>query len=299
MALSEQFIQENNLTPEQVTKIDGFYSTEVIPELKKGWDGKANKDAEGILTGAAKYAAEKLGVTVEREQGEKYADYFKRISDLSMKSKLDAFSQRETELEDKIKNFKGGDELKVQLEEFKTKNDDLLKKIATLEPLEGFDTKYKTAQEELDQLKLSIGFDRVKPSFPESVNKYESAAKWSEFKNSVLKGHNIEITENIAYAIDKENPHKKVKLSELVDKDSAIQELLKGRQQKGNAAASVDSKKVDGIPFDVPVGADSVVLTELVQNYLTKKLKCEPVQIPSDIFSEMYSKVKNASALIV
>ena len=25
MALSEQFIQENNLTPEQVTKIDNFY----------------------------------------------------------------------------------------------------------------------------------------------------------------------------------------------------------------------------------------------------------------------------------
>ena len=132
MALSEQFIQENNLTPEQVTKIDGFYSTEVIPELKKGWDGKANKDAEGILTGAAKYAAEKFGVTVEREQGEKYADYLQRISDLSMKSKLDAFYQRETELEDKIKNFKGSDELNSQLEEIKNKNDDLLKKIATL-----------------------------------------------------------------------------------------------------------------------------------------------------------------------
>ena len=299
MALSEQFIQENNLTPEQVTKIDGFYSTEVIPELKKGWDGKANKDAEGILTGAAKYAAEKFGVTVEREQGEKYADYLQRISDLSMKSKLDAFYQRETELEDKIKNFKGSDELKSQLEEIKNKNDDLLKKIATLEPLEGFDTKYKTAQEELKQLKDLVCFYEVTPDFPESVNKYESAAKWSEFRKNTKHQYNIERIDNIAYAIDKENPHKKVKLSELVDKDSAIQELLKGRQQKGNAAASVDSKKVDGIPFDVPVGADSVVLTELVQNYLTKKLKCEPVQIPSDIFSEMYSKVKNASASIV
>jgi hypothetical protein len=291
MALSEQFIQENNLTPEQVTKIDGFYSTEVIPELKKGWDGKANKDAEGILTGAAKYAAEKFGVTVEREQGEKYADYFQRISDLSMKSKLDAFSKKETELENKIKNFKGSDELKSQLEEFRTKNDDLLKKIATLEPLEGFDTKYKTAQEELDQLKLSIGFDRVKPSFPESVNKYESAAKWSEFKNSVLQGHNIEITDNIAYAIDKENPHKKVKLSELVDKDSEIQDLLKGRQQTGNGAFSIDAKKVEGIPFDVPVGLTNEQQSKLVAEHLEKTIG----KFHSDYsnqFRELLSKVK-------
>jgi hypothetical protein len=291
MALSEQFIQENNLTPEQVTKIDGFYSTEVIPELKKGWDGKANKDAEGILTGAAKYAAEKFGVTVEREQGEKYADYFQRISDLSMKSKLDAFSKKETELENKIKNFKGSDELKSQLEEFRTKNDDLLKKIATLEPLEGFDTKYKTAQEELDQLKLSIGFDHVKPSFPESVNKYESAAKWSEFKNSVLQGHNIEITDNIAYAIDKENPHKKVKLSELVDKDSVIQDLLKGRQQTGNGAFSIDAKKVEGIPFDVPVGLTNEQQSKLVAEHLEKTIG----KFHSDYsnqFRELLSKVK-------
>jgi len=295
MSLSEKFIQENNLTPEQVAKINGFYSTEVIPELKKGWDGKANTDAEGILTGAAKYASEKFGIQEERRQGEKLADFLERISDLSMQSRIDAFSKKELELNDKIKNFKGSDELKSQLDKLRTKNDDLLRKIATLEPLEGFDEKYKNSQEELEQLKLSIGFDRVKPIFPESVNKYESTAKWSEFKNSVLKEHNIEFNDNIVYAINKENPHKKVKLSELVDADSAIQELLKGRQQNGNHAFSVDSKKVDGIPFEIPLGADSVVLTKLVQDYLTKKLKCNPVEIPSGMFSEMYSKVRNAS----
>ena len=64
------------------------------------------------------------------------------------------------------------------------------------------------------------------------------------FENSVLQGHNIEIIENIAYAIDKENPHKKVKLSELVDKDSAIQELLKGRQQKGMQQQALIQKKL-------------------------------------------------------
>ena len=291
MALSEQFIQDNNLTPEQVSKIDGFYSTEVIPELKKGWDGKANTDAEGILTGASKYAAEKFGFSAEREQGEKFADYLNRVSDLSLQSKIDAFKSKELELENKLNNFKGDDELKVQLEDFRTKNDNLLKKIATLEPLEGFDTKYKTAQEELDQLKLSIGFDRVKPIFPESVNKYESTAKWSEFKNSVLKGHNIEIVDNTAYAIDKENPHKKVKLSELVDKDSEIQDLLKGRQQTGNNALSVDAKKVEGIPFDVPVGLTNEQQSKLVAEHLEKTIGKFHKDY-SNQFRELLSKVK-------
>lgn len=293
MSLSEKFIQENNLTPEQVTKINGFYSTEVIPELKKGWDGKANTDAEGILTGAAKYASEKFGIQEERRQGEELADFLERISDLSIQSKLAAFSEKESELNDKIKNFKGSDELKSQLDQLKTKNDDLLKKIATLEPLEGFDEKYKNSQEELEQLKLSIGFDRVKPIFPESVNKYESTAKWSEFKNSVLKEHNIEIIDNVSYAIDKENPHKKVKLSELVDGDSQIQELLKGRQQNGNHAFSVDSKKVEGIPFEVPSGLTSEDQSKLVGNYLEKTLGSNLHSDYTIQFRELLQKVKS------
>ena len=66
---------------------------------------KRIKMPKGFLQEQQNTLLKKFGVTVEREQGEKYADYLKRISDLSMKSKLDAFSQRETELENKIKKF--------------------------------------------------------------------------------------------------------------------------------------------------------------------------------------------------
>tara|TARA_R110000796_G_scaffold106541_3_gene216978 strand:- start:4914 stop:5816 length:903 start_codon:yes stop_codon:yes gene_type:complete len=300
MALSEEFIKDNSLDLEIVSKIDAFYSSNVIPSLKKEWDGKANTDAEGILTGASKYAAEKFGITSEREQGEKFADYLNRVSDLSLQSKVDDFKTKELELETKLKNFKGDDELKIQLEQFKEKNDGLLQKIAKLEPLEGFDTKYKSTSEELQQLKLSVAFDRVKPNFPDTVNKYESSAKWSEFKKSILEGSNIEIIDNIPYAVDKDNPHKKVKLSELVDADSTIKELLQGRKQQGSGATSVNTKKVDGIPFDVPQNASSEELTKLVQDHLTKTLKLSsPVQIPSDTFLEMYTKVRKASNNVV
>ena len=300
MALSEEFIKQNDLGQNIASKIDEYYSTNVIPELKKGWDDKAIKNAEGILTGASKYAAEKFGVTTERERGEKYADYLQRISDLSMKSRVDAFKSKELELENKLNNFKGDDELKTQLEQFKVKNDGLLQKLAKLEPLEGFDEKYKSASNELKQLKISVAFDRVKPNFADTVNKYEFAAKWSEFEKSILEGNNIEIIDNTAYAVDIDNPHKKVKLSELVDADSTIKELLQGRQQQGSGARSVNSKKVDGIPFDVPQNASSEELTKLVQNHLTKTLKLSsPVQIPSETFLEMYTKVRQASNSVV
>lgn len=300
MALSEEFIKENSLDLEIAKKIDGYYLSNVIPELKQSWDGKANTDAEGILTGASKYAAEKFGISAEREQGEKFADYLNRVSDLSLQSRVDSFNTKELELETKLKNFKGDDELKTQFKQIKDKNDVLLQKIAKLEPLEGFDQKYKSTSEELEQLKLSVAFDRVKPNFPDTVNKYESSAKWSEFKKSILEGNNIEIIDNIPHAVDIENPHKKQKLSELVDADSRIKELLQGRKQQGSGATSVDSKKVDGIPFNVPVNASSEELTKLVQDHLTKTLKLSsPVQIPSDTFLEMYTKVRQASNSVV
>jgi hypothetical protein len=132
------------------------------------------------------------------------------------------------------------------------------------------------------------------------VNKYESSAKWSEFKKSILEGNNIEIIDNIPYAVDIDNLHKKEKLSELVDADSTIKELLQGRNQQGSGATSVNSKKVDGIPFDVPQNASSEELTKLVQSHLTKTLKLNsPVQIPSDTFLEMYTKVREASNSVV
>ena len=42
MAFTEEFIEQNGLQPEQVSAITGYYDSNVIPTLKKEWDGKAN-----------------------------------------------------------------------------------------------------------------------------------------------------------------------------------------------------------------------------------------------------------------
>jgi hypothetical protein len=295
MEYLDKLVEETGIDREIAEKAASFIETNVVPDYKKAWDGKANTDAEGILTGASKYVSDKFGVQIEREQGEKYADYLQRVSETIVTSKL---SDKEKELQEKLKNFKGNDALKSQYEKElaneRAEKDKYLQKLAKLEPLEGLDEKYKEATSQLSSLKLSVAFGNAKPNFPETVNKYEAEAKWNEFKNGVLENNNIEIEGNIAYAIDKENPHKKVKLTELVEKNTNIAELLKGRQQRGNGASSVDLKSVEGLPFKVPSNATSEELTSLVREHLIKELGSVTAIGYTQKFKELYSKAKNA-----
>lgn len=271
MALSQEIIEELGLQEEQVTKISSFYDTNVIPTLKKNWDGKANTDAEGILTGASKYASEKFGIELEREQGEKWGDYLARISENALETKTNEISKKEEELQKKLENFKGSAELKEKYEKALADLDTYKQTVAELEPLRGLDEKYKQTSERLTNMQKEVAYGSVKPNFPDTVNKYEADAKWNEWKNGIEAENHIELIDNVPYAINKENEHKKVKLSELLESDANIKELLQGRNQRGNNARSVDLSKVEGIPFEVPKGLDSKGRAVLIREHLAKE----------------------------
>lgn len=294
MELSQEFIESNGLTNEQVTALSGYVENEYIPSLKKEWDGKANKNAEGILSGAAKYASEKMGVNLEREQGEKAGDFFNRLFDVGLENQKTELSNKQKEIEEKLKNFKGGEEYKSQLEQLKNEKDALLKQVAELEPLKGLDEKYDKATEQLSQFKINMALGSVKPNFPSDVNKYEVKAKWDEFTSNVLKNYTIEEVDGNWIAVDKENQYKQVSLSELVEQDTNITELLKGRQQGGLGAKPISTKKVDGIPFDIPNEADSVELSKLVREHLVKELGSAMHKDYASKFQEMLTKIKSA-----
>ena len=294
MEFTKEFIETNGLTEEQVTAVTGFVQSEVVPNIKKEYDTKANDNAEGILSGASKYAAQKFGVELEREKGEKFGDYLQRISDAGLSTKMQSLKTKEAELEEKLKNFKGSDELKEKYEKQLKDNDDLLKKVAELEPLKGMDTLLKDKDQELIGLKRTMAFNGVKPNFPETVNKYEADAKWGEFVKDFDKKYNLELIDGEAYGVDKENHHKKTKLSELVKTDNNINELLKGRQQNGTGAKPVDMKKVDGLPFDIPMNASSEDLTKVVREHLLVKLGSITHKDYAKEFAELYSKAKAA-----
>jgi hypothetical protein len=294
MEFSAEFITENGLSAEQVSAVTGHFTSDVIPSLKKEYDGVANTNAEGILSGALVYAKEKLGLEFDRDQGEKVGDYLKRALDSKFSSTQSALDLKQTEINEKLANFKGGDEYKLQLDGMKNENDSLLQKIAKLEPLEGLDEKYQGATSELSKLKTEVAYGTVKPVFPKEVNTFEAKAQWDAFKSGVEAKYTIELVDGKPIAIDKENIHKRFDLQELVNQDNNISELLKGRQQTGTGAKQVDYKEVDGIPFKIPENATSEDLTLIVREHVLKEVSDITSKEYTTKFMELYQKVKLA-----
>lgn len=269
---SDDFVKDNELSEKQVKAVSTLVNTDYIPTVKKEYDGKANENAEGILKGASEYGASKFGVELTRNQGEKWGDFLQRITDAGFSSKEKEYVDKSKVLQDKLKNFKGDEEIKTALDTEKSKVDTLLAQVAELEPLKGFDEKFKTATEELGVLTLSVAFNSVKPNFPDTVNEFEAKARWQEFEKTTLAKYNIEKVDGEWKGIDKENHHKTIKLSELLEADVNIKELMKGRHQKGTGAKAAELIEIEGVPFKVPNGASSEEQSKLTREYLVKKL---------------------------
>ena len=268
MEFTKEFIEEHKLSEEQVTAITGHITTDYIPTLKKEWDGIANQNAEKIIDGAASYAATKAGVELQRDQGEKYGDYLNRIAEKKLESASSALQTKQSELDEKLKNFKGGDEYKSQIDSLLQEKDELQKQVAELDPLKGFDKKLEEKEQELSSLKRQVAYGAVKPNFPDTVNKFEADAKWSNLVKRFEDKYILELVDNEAIGIDKDNKHKQVKLSQFISQDAEITELLKGREQGGTGAKPTETHNIDGVPFPVPVDATTKDRAEAIEKYL-------------------------------
>jgi hypothetical protein len=269
----EAKIKEIGLSDEQLTKVSEVLKTHVA-DLKQQWDKKANDDAEGIIQGAADKVEVLTGI--KRDKGQKIADYLSVAAESYVKGSKAALETKELELETKLKNNKGDEVLKQQLQETKGKLDILLQKEAQFSEWEKEDYKgkYEQANQKLSEFKLNIAFQEVKPNFPDSVNEYEAKGRWNEFKTDILKKYNIEIGEdNEPIAIDKENQYKIFKLKELVLQNKEISELAKGREAKGLGSDPKTAISIEGVPFKVPENATAKERQASIKEYLTGTLK--------------------------
>ena len=294
MELPQEFIEKHGLNEDQVSAITNHVTSDYIPDLKKEWDGKASKNADGILDTVATGISKKYDLDLKRDQGEKYETYIERLSDAALGKEKQSITQQKADLDEKLKNFKGSDELKGQLEAERKKIDDYQKQLAELEPLKGLKEKYESTSGELSKLKKDMAFNNVKPTFPETANEYEVAAKWGKFIQTVEETYNIELVDGKPVAVDKENPHKVVELKELVAADQDIQSLTEGRQQKGIGSNGKPAKSIDGVPFKVPEGADSTEKTKLVREHLATQGVTANSPIYSEKFKELYTKISQA-----
>jgi flagellar motility protein MotE (MotC chaperone) len=291
MELSKEFITEHELSETVVTAINGLNASN-IAELKKGWDGKANADANAILDGAAGKVSELTGLA--RKEGEKIADYFNNAWNHHSTSRTQELDKLKSDYEEKMKSAGSNETLTKEYEALKEKVENHYKKIEVdYNEVKPFKEMYETSNNELTTYKLDLAFNSNKPTFPSDVNEYESTAKWNEFKSDVLNKYNIEIVDGVAKAINKDNKHDVVNLKDLVTQNETLTELLKEREQGGLKAKSAKAEDVEGVPFKVPVEATSAEIGELVRTHLaTKNLDVMSADY-SKQYSELYMKIKN------
>lgn len=285
--LTQEIIEKAGLTEDQLATIKPLGES-YIADLKKSWDGKANSDAEGILNGAATKVAE---VTkVNRNQGEKIADYIVRAGNEHLAVKQTEFETAKSQYEQKLKDFKGDEATKAELDAAKTKLDAAQKRLAEVEPLVEKAIKYDELATKYDTMKNQTAFYAVKPTFSSEANAFEVKARWQEFVDGVQAKYNIELVDGVAMGIDKENPHRQVKLSDLVEAEESLKPLITGRQQQGSGAKAAKSTKIDGVPFEINKEATNPEKYAAIADYLVTK---EGLNKISKEYSERFKELKS------
>lgn len=292
MEITKEVIEKAGLNEDQVKAISEWSKEAIASQTKtieEKYASEANKNAENILAGAASKTEKDTGV--KRNEGEKVGDYIVRAASEHLSVKQSELDKLKSEYEEKVKKASGTD-LEAIKKQYADEKDAILKQYADYHELKEKATKADEYGQQLTGLKLKVAFSSVKPSFPDTVNTYESAAKWSAFEKSILEKYDIEIVEDDYICIDKENKHRTFKLLELVSKDETITELTKGRQQQGIGAKPVSMQKLEGIPFDVPVNASTADISKLVKEHVLKSVPDVTSQAYTKQFAELFDKIK-------
>jgi hypothetical protein len=204
--------------------------------------------------------------------GQKIADYIVFAGNKYLSDRINKLEEKETQLNEKLKTAGHSETLVKELETTKEQLDKLKAKEAVFAEWEQNDYKgkYQTISSEYENMKVELAFNKVKPVFPENVNKYEADYKWQQFKSEVLSKNNVKMVDGEPILIDKENEYKTSKLSELIAKNEGLASLLKG-QNNGFGSKPAKSVKIEGVPFEVPAEATPQQRQQLIKEYLAGK----------------------------
>ena len=265
--ITEEVKTSLGLNDDQIAGLTPLFNDH-IAVVKNEFSKSANENAERIVDGVIKSTQERFKVTLERNQGEKHADYLQRLSVYALENVKSDYESKKAEYEQKLKDFKGDDATKEELQKAKSELDEAKKKLADFDDLKSKADQFEEATQTLSKLKLDIAFRDVKPTFPDTANPFEVKARWEAFEKSVLDKYIIEIVDGEPMAIDKENEHKRLKLKELVEKDQELTKLAQGREQRGTGAKPGEKEKIDGVPFEVPKDASTEERSKSIQEYL-------------------------------
>jgi len=256
--------QKEGMTPEQIQVVEDAYKLKETEFL-----GLANKNADGIFNGAAEKLATLTGI--QRDEKEQYSAYFERLSNEWLPTKaeqriLDAekkANDKVLELEEKIKNHKGDESLKIELQKAK----DELAKIPDL--LSEKENEWKVKYDELETSSKSEKLNRSMadsmPKFDDNVNQFELAAKKKNAIDRISKAYELSFDENDKLIGTKD--YQKTLVSELLKNDEELKDLILIEQgQGGGGEGSAKKLKTLAIPETIGKGAAQ----ELIKIHIIK-----------------------------
>lgn len=287
MELSAEQITELGLTEENVPKVSSFLADQ-IANTKQEFEGVANKNAEAILDGALGKIA--TDTKIARNQGEKAGDYIPRAWGEFNSNRINELNTSKLSYEQKVKDFKGNEDLITKITTLETEKDSLLQKYADYDDVKGKAEKFEPLSNEFNSMKLQVAFSKVKPNFPSDANQYEVDAKWGGLKKDILDKYDIQMVDGEAIAISKENQHSQKKLSDLVGQNEDINALLKGRQQTGTGHQQATLEDIEGVPFKIPKDANAETRTKLIREHLTK----EGLAVTDNKYSAEFARLNRA-----
>jgi hypothetical protein len=284
MEFTAEFIQETGLNETQIQKITEVVDGHIV-DLKNEMKGDANKNAEIILTQASDALETLTGI--KREEKQKLADYTKFAVEKYFEGTKSSLERKQKELETKLKEGTGDEQLKAQLQEVNTELDKYKQKAAQFADYEENDykTMYTETLEKLNTKERVLAFAMHKPKFADNINKYEADHKWAAFQKETLEKFTLKIddSDNTVYLTDKTNEYKTVKLADYIEKNEVISALVKGREIDGFDTKKKDKLKIEGVPFEVPANATAKERQDAIKDYLLNVLKLSQ-------FTDEYSK---------
>lgn len=256
--LTEEQIKEQSFTPEQIEVVNKVYSAKEA-ELK----GLANKNADGIFNGAAAELATLTGIS--KGEKEKYSVYFKRLGTEwlpeASKSKIEAAELKVAEAEEKFKNHKGDETLKLELEKAK----DEVSKIPDL--LAAKDTAWKTKYDELETTytttKLKRSITDAMPKFDDNANEFEVQAKQKNAIDRIQTDYELSYDENDNLIGTKD--YQKFLVSDLLKNDAELKDLILIDSGEGGGGSG---KKPSGKTLNLPEGIAKGAAQQIIATYI-------------------------------
>jgi len=263
--LTEDQIKEKEFTPDQIELVKSVYATKEAEFL-----ALANKNADGIFNGAAEKLTALTGIS--KGDKEQYSTYFERLGTEWLPSNaeqriLDAekkANDKVIEFEEKVKNHKGDESLKIELQKakdelakipdlLKAKDEDWLKKYNTLE------TEHKTS-------KLNRSMTDSMPKFDDNVNQFELEAKKKNAIERISTNYELSFDEKGNLIGTKD--YQKTLVSELLKNDSELKDLILIDQGAGGGAGGGNANtKTLSIPESIGKGAaQQLIKMHIIKN---------------------------------